>query len=365
MLRTCRNRLFLVVAGILASGLLLSGCLFGGENDTAVNSGVQPGLYRLDYTPHLPIYGASPDIFGVDTYLYLDAGGQYRLFLMDTLYFGPVPLIVYAGQWSSNASALVQASRLYGESFPESYDYSSPGIFYYEPLLPDSAPIRNFIPASFQRYEDDFISRANLWMTYRKVAPYSPIAGTFALLDTVLDENYQPLPRREEWVLAAGGGFRVRDYYDGMLLVETVSDGWLQPGSFVFAVNPRRRFYDAAGVPGAWDTLFGDWTLSLRKVGAHSFEKLDVVYSWYDEYRWVTYNRTAAAAKVSATDQAPEFGPPPATPRHPAGFDPAARPWSRIAFPRANVAGTRTSFPGRTSLRSSRAGELPPTAPSR
>jgi hypothetical protein len=257
----------------------------------------------------------------------------------------------------------VQFSRLYGESFPY---YSDPGIFYFDVLysaLPvDSAPIRAVTPQSFQRYEDDILTGANLWMTYRRVEAFTRLAGTFALNDTLFDGENQPLTRREVLELNRGGSFRSREYYGGVLAVETVSDSWLQPGPYVFAVNPRRRFYDTTGAPGEWNTLSGDWVLSLRGLESNSFEKLDV-YSWYDEFLWATYRReTGASVKAAALART---GAPAASVPRPARFGSAGLGWNRSAFPPAGAGAGRTPFPGRTSLRPNPAGGSPPRAPSR
>jgi hypothetical protein len=356
-------------SGITASlfcASLLAGCLVGGTEDTPVAGSVRPGLYRIDYTPHFPAYGVPhADSFGVVTNLLLDSSGQYRLFLVDTFYAGAVPLVVYAGQWSSGPASLVQSARLYGAAYPN--DFSYPGIFYYSPVFTDSAPVRAAAPGFFQRYEDDFISGSNLWMTYRALAAPVPLTGRYTLQDTLLGVNAAPLTRREELDFNRGGSFRSREYYDGELAVETLADRWLQPGDYVFAVNPRRRYFDTAGVATPWDTLPGDWVLTLRAIGTGAFERLDV-FDWYDEYAWVTYRKDAtlkmaAEAGVAATGTG--LGKGSATPRRPARFVSGAPRWTRSAVQSGDAHASRIPHRARTDLRSSRADGLPPRAPAR
>lgn len=369
-------------AAVLAAAVLpLAGCLFGGEGDESTENGqygipggedngdpvgdVAPGLYRLDYTPHFAFLGvAAADSFGVATTLYLGANGTFRLFLADTLYAGRMPLLDYAGTWSQDTGVLVQSRRSWGSAFPN--DGAAPGIFYHDESLPvDSAPVRNLTTASFGRYEDDLLSGANLWMTYRRVDPPPALAGRYVQEDTLFDADEQPVPRREILDLAADGSFSLQEFYDGVLGVETRADSWLQPGAYVFAVNPRRRFYDSLGAPGAWDTLYGDWVFALRNVGADGFERLDL-YSWADPFVWTNFRRESAAITKPAAEPAPaKTAIRPATPRRPARFDPAGPRWIRSAAPGGAAGSSRIRSPDRTGLPTSPAGGLPPTAPVR
>src|SRR5690606_38427722 len=130
-------------------------------------------------------------------------------------------------------------ARTYGQSFPEHFE--TPGLFYFQSIPGnDSGPVRAATAASLQRYEDDLLTGSNLWMTYRAVSPGAALAGNYTLVDTVQDFNGQPLSRREELALTTGGGFRLREYYGGDLVVETEAASWIQPGPYVFAINPRQ-----------------------------------------------------------------------------------------------------------------------------
>ncbi len=290
----------LAFAGILCGGVLLAGCIMGGDKgrddrpvarsacvDAVPDTNASGGLIAAG-----AYHGLYSDIaLGVsrESELVLDADGSARnILIRDNL-----PLTVTKGAWTST-DGLLRIDSLRWAPSSNGFNFHA-----WRSGDADAFAVRRVTNESFEREERVTLwggETSTIWVCYQRMHEWTLLPGRYEYTETLREPESPTDSFSFHFYMEIEGDSLYRDGHrvENTPLDEFESRDWRVAGSFLVAGDARNRTWNpSSGDYLPWESVEGlEYIIRLREGDANSFEQwVPTVLSYTDDAYWAKWVR--------------------------------------------------------------------------